>query len=80
MPNLFLREINSFRSIHPCPCGWQILSITIWYVALCILFPKKSMISGEYWSPTLLFIIFNYVVNFIPLQLYSKISILGISL
>jgi hypothetical protein len=48
------------------PLGWQTLSITIWFVTLCISFLKKSMISGEYHNPTILFIVFNYVVYFIP--------------
>jgi hypothetical protein len=46
-------------------------------------FPKNSMISDEYQSPTFLFINFNYVVYFIPLQSYFtsfKIFILRNSL
>jgi hypothetical protein len=50
MPNSLHREINSFSSIHSSPCGWQTLNIAIWFIALCISFPKKSMISGEYQS------------------------------
>jgi hypothetical protein len=49
----------------------------------CISFPKKSVISSEYWSLTFLFVDFNYVVYFISLESYFtsfKIFILGNSL
>jgi hypothetical protein len=83
MPNSLLREINSFRSIYPCPCDWQVVSIAIRFVALCISFPEKSMISGGYRSSTLFTYYFNYVICLVPLQSYFvsfKISILANSL
>jgi len=50
MPNLLLREINSFRSrCHVLVAGKHLNTV----VALCISVPKKSMISGGCRSSTL---------------------------